>query len=116
MKQPWFHIVCELDGGPKPSPTIRDIQRAVCRRYAGITLMDLVSCRRGEDVHTPRHVAMYLAKALTLKSYPTIGVAFGDRDHTTIIYGVKKIRRLSMRDDELRGVISSVAAELGYAA
>ena len=113
QKTPWFHIVCELDAQAKPAPTIRDIQRAVCGRYAGITINDILSSRRSDGVEMPRHLAMYLARTLTLKSYPQIGAAFSDRDHTTIMHGVKKIKERAQTDKPLRDMISAISTELG---
>ena len=92
-KTPWFHIVCELDAQAKPAPTIRDIQRAVCSRFPGVTVNDILSARRTAGAMTPRHIAMYLARTLTLKSYPTIGAAFNNREHTGVMYGVEKIEQ-----------------------
>jgi chromosomal replication initiator protein len=115
MKTPWFHIVCEMEGGPKPAPTIRDIQRAVCGRFAGVTLNDIISGRRNQEIIMPRHIAMFLARSLTLKSCPTIAKAFTDRDHTTIMYGVKKIARLLKADVGLQTLVASIGAELGCA-
>lgn len=115
MKETWFHIVCELDG-PKLVPTIRDIQRAVCGRFAGITLNDVMSGRRCPEIITPRHLAMYLARLLTMKSYPTIARSFADRDHTTISYGIRKIERLLKEDAGLQTMVTSIASELGCAA
>lgn len=115
MKDPWFHIVCEMDAESKPALTVRDIQRAVCGRFAGITVNDINSSRRSSGVIMPRQVAMYLARHLTLKSYPTIGRAFGDRNHKTVWYGIRKIERLSREDAGLKGLITSIGAELGCA-
>jgi chromosomal replication initiation ATPase DnaA len=38
-----------------------------------------------------RHIAMYLCYLLTNNSYPSLGRMFGGRDHTTVIYAVKKV-------------------------
>jgi chromosomal replication initiator protein len=116
MKAPWFHIVCEMDAESKPAPTIRDIQSAVCGRFAGITVNDINSDRRPGEVIMPRHVAMYLARHLTLKSYPAIGRAFGDRDHTTVLSGIRKIERLAREDGGTRQLLASIRTELGCAA
>lgn len=114
MKMPWFSIICELDG-PHLAPTIRDIQRAVCGRFAGVSVNDINSPRRSPDVILPRQIAMYLARELTMKSFPTIARAFGDRDHSTIMYGVRKIENLSIADACLRRLIASIGSELGVA-
>ena len=73
--------------------TIRKIQDAVCTFY-GVRRLDMVSQRRTEKVVRPRHIAMYLAREMTVRSFPEIGRAFGGRDHTTIMHAVDKITSL----------------------
>jgi chromosomal replication initiator protein len=34
-------------------------------------------------------MAMYLARRLTQKSLQSIGAAFGGRDHTTVLHGIR---------------------------
>lgn len=58
----------------------------------------IISPRRTEPLVTARHVAMWLARDMTTLSYPQIGRAFGDRDHTTIMNAARRIDRL-MRED-----------------
>ena len=115
MKTPWFHIVCDLGPDEKPAPTIRDIQRAVARRFAGVTIGDILSTCRTPEVVLPRQMAMFLARAILFKTYSTIAAAFGDRDHSTICYGVRKIDRLRKDDDGLRQMLASVSNEFGCA-
>jgi chromosomal replication initiator protein len=50
-------------------------------------------------------VAMYLSKALTLRSLPEIGRRFGGRDHTTVLHAVRKIESLTGDDATLAGEI-----------
>lgn len=116
MKAPWFHIICEMDMESKPAPTIRDIQRAVARRFVGVTLGDVLSNCRTPEVILPRQMAMFLSRAILLKTYSTIAAAFGDRDHSTICYGVRKIERLAHQDCAVQRLLASIASELGCAA
>jgi chromosomal replication initiator protein len=44
---------------------------------------------------------MWLAKNLTSQSYPSIGDAFGGRDHTTVLHAVRTIDSLRAKDNEL---------------
>lgn len=62
---------------------------------------ELKSKRRTKSVVIPRHVAMYLAKTLTERSYPEIGRVFGDRDHTTVMSAVEKIEGLRKTNAEV---------------
>jgi chromosomal replication initiator protein len=77
--------------------TIEEIQKRVAEHY-GIRLADMQSARRARAVARPRQVAMYLAKQLTPRSLPEIGRKFGGRDHTTVIYAIRKIEELRTGD------------------
>jgi chromosomal replication initiator protein len=79
---------------------IEDIQRIVARQY-NVSRADLLSSRRTANVVRPRQIAMYLAKALTLRSLPEIGRRFGGRDHTTVLHAVRKIETLASNDSAL---------------
>jgi chromosomal replication initiator protein len=79
---------------------IEDIQRMVARQY-NVSRADLLSSRRTANVVRPRQIAMYLAKALTLRSLPEIGRRFGGRDHTTVLHAVRKIETLASSDTAL---------------
>src|SRR5436309_1333860 len=61
--------------------------------YFGLGPGDLVSKSRSRPLTTARHVAMYLLRELTGLSLIKIGEHF-DRDHTTVLHGVKKIEGL----------------------
>ncbi len=78
--------------------TIADIQRGVVDYYA-ITQKDLVSARRAREVVRPRHVAMYLCKQLTTRSFLEIGRKFGGRDHSTVYHAVKRVTDLMISDE-----------------
>jgi chromosomal replication initiator protein len=84
--------------------TVDEIQKVVAD-YFKLKQADLLSERRTRAVARPRHVAMYLAKQLTTRSYPDIGRRFGGRDHTTVLHAVKRI-------EELKGTEPGLAADL----
>lgn len=58
---------------------------------AGVSTIDLKSERKSKKVCRARHVFFWLARRFTLRSYPFIGMTCGDRDHTTVMHGVRKI-------------------------
>ncbi len=83
---------------------IEDIQRLVANHY-NISKSDILSSRRTATVVRPRQIAMFLSKALTLRSLPEIGRRFGGRDHTTVLHAVRKIESLTSLDTALAGEI-----------
>ena len=72
--------------------SIEYIQEVVCK-YFKISMDDLKSSQRSNDIAFPRQIAMYLCRTITNDSFPKIGEAFGNRDHTTIMHGYKKIEQ-----------------------
>ena len=59
--------------------------------YYGITMDELTGTSRSRVYVTARQIAMYLCRQLTDLSLPKIGEHFGGKDHTTVMYAVKKI-------------------------
>ena len=72
--------------------SIEYIQEMICK-YFNITIKDLKSAQRSNNIAFPRQVGMYLCRILTNESFPKIGEAFGKRDHTTVMHGYKKIEQ-----------------------
>lgn len=95
------------------SPIERIIQ--VVSKYYDVTPTDIKSARRTAAVVLPRQVVMYLARKLTLKSLPQIGLALGGKDHTTVLYGIERITRRLGISPELRGIIEVLEKELASA-
>ena len=79
---------------------IEDIQKLVANHY-NVSRADILSSRRTATVVRPRQIAMYLSKALTLRSLPEIGRRFGGRDHTTVLHAVRKIEALCGKETAL---------------
>jgi len=63
-----------------------------------LDLKQIKSRSRTSEVAFPRQLAMYLACKLTELSTTDIGKAFGGRDHTTVIHGREKIKKLLSSD------------------
>ncbi len=80
--------------------TIENIQKTVAK-YFNIRHSDLLSKSRSRSVARPRQIAMALAKELTNHSLPEIGMAFGGRDHTTVLHACRKIKELKQSDTRI---------------
>ena len=90
----------DLIGAVNRQITVENIQKTVAD-YFKIKVADLYSKKRTRQIARPRQVAMWLAKNLTSQSYPSIGDAFGGRDHTTVLHAVRTIESLRIKDNEL---------------
>ncbi len=92
--------------------SIDDIQRAVCHHFK-LRSGDLSSKDRHKTIALARHIAMYLCKQRLRASYPEIGRAFGNRDHTTVMSGVRKVDGMRTTDVELRAHLDLIDRRLG---
>lgn len=90
---------------------VDDIQRVVCHHFQ-LRSSDLVSKDRHKSVAFARHVAMYLCKQRLSCSFPEIGRAFGNRDHTTVMSAVRKIEAQRADDLELRSHLEAIERKL----
>ena len=91
--------------------SVEDIQRAVCHHFK-LRSTDLVSKDRHKSVAFARHVAMYLCKARLKCSFPELGRAFGNRDHTTVMSAVRKIEAQRESDPDVRAHIEAIERKL----
>lgn len=77
-------------------PTARDtvsVERIIheVAEYYKVLPKEIRSKKRHKTLVTARHMAVYLIRDLTQKSYPEIGRELGGRDHSTAIYSFKLI-------------------------
>ncbi len=93
----------------------RDINTKVIidevEKYFHLPSGSLVTKRRSNDIAYPRHIAMYIAREVLDESYPRIGEEF-NRDHTTVMTAVKKIRQNLSGDTELGAIIRELVENI----
>ena len=90
------HILDEL--GPNPlEMNIEAIQQQVADHF-NLTQEQLTGKGRKQDVVTARHIAMFLAKSLIESPLTTIGLHFGNRDHSTVIHAVNTVEKKCKND------------------
>jgi len=73
---------------------------------------DLKGRSRSQKVVKPRQIAVYLAREETQASLPKIGEALGGRDHTTVLYSLRKISDETERDEMLRREVLAIRKTL----
>jgi chromosomal replication initiator protein len=102
-----------LTSSPRPNEAgVDDIQRIVCHHFK-LRTSDLLSKDRHKSIAFARHVAMYLCKQRLKCSFPELGRAFGNRDHTTVMSAVRKVEHLRSTDPEVRAHLEAIERKLG---
>ena len=77
------------------------IQRE-CADEFGLVPNALVAAGRYQTQSLARHTACFITRDMTVLSWPEIGLAFGGRDHTTMMAAYKKVEKLLREEPNFR--------------
>jgi len=81
----------------------------ITSEVTGVPEIELLSKRR--QFSSERQIAMYLSVKLLGLSYPEVGRAFG-RDHTTVIYSVRKIENRGRGRTKVNRCLKKITSKL----
>ena len=91
----------------QPTMSPQSILQAVCVHF-GIEQAELVGTSRHKDVVLARQVAMLLCREELGLSYPALGKLFGGKDHSTVLYTIKKIDKLQNDSAFMKEIVHSL--------
>ncbi|MEB3299658.1 MAG: chromosomal replication initiator protein DnaA [Candidatus Sericytochromatia bacterium] len=94
--------------------TIERITTLVARTFE-VSVEDLVSERRSQDITRPRFIACYLCREMTGLSFQEIG-RFFRRDHTSIMHSVKTIKKHLENDSQLAAHVTYLRGRIASGA
>ncbi len=81
----------------------------IVSEYTNISYNDIISSKRSKEIATARQMVMYLCrKYLEYYSLKQIGDAVGGKDHTTVISGIDKIKKLIETDSNMKVTIEDI--------
>lgn len=87
------------------------IQRIVAD-YFNLTTNEMKSRKRTNAIAFPRQIAMYIARQITELSTTEVGLEFGGRDHTTVMYACEKIKNKMKSDSTIEPMISRLIRDI----
>ena len=80
------------------------LAKEVCRRFS-LTYAELVGPKKAKRLAEARHVLIYIARENLRMTFAEIGQRIGGRDHTTTLYGHRKMARLITTDPAMHGYV-----------
>lgn len=92
---------------PSKEITLEGIQKAVATFY-GLEVDDIKSNIKTKEVTWARHVAMYICRDRTKYALQKISLAFGRKDHTTVLHAYEKVKNTVQNDSEIRTDIQKI--------
>ncbi len=99
---------------PRPAPvSVPEIQQAVARYY-NLKVSELHARRWTKSTSRARQVCIYLCRKFTGASLEELGSHFGGKDHTTILYSVRRIEDLLPKTPALRADVERLTRQLTH--
>ncbi|MBS1709687.1 MAG: chromosomal replication initiator protein DnaA [Armatimonadetes bacterium] len=81
-------------------------------KHFQIEVSEIKGISRKAPIAHARHVAVYMTREITGDSWKHIGALFGNRDHTSMMHGYRKIRDMMDRDKELNSSVRMLMRDL----
>jgi len=91
--------------------SVDDVMTLITTEFA-ITARELTGKSRTQTVSLPRQIAMFLLREHTESSLEDVGRIFGNRDHTTVLYAVNKIRDRGQKDRMFKELLDGLGNRL----
>ena len=101
-------VIREILNDEQPLPvTVEKIIEEVGRTF-DVSPADIRSNKRSGPISNARQIAIYIVREITQIPMKQIGQEFGNRDHTTIVYTIKKVDNLMKTNPHERGIIEDL--------
>ena len=101
-------VIREILNDEQPLPvTVEKIIEEVGRTF-DVSPADIRSNKRSGPISNARQIAIYIVREITQIPMKQIGQEFGNRDHTTIVYTIKKVDALMKNNPHERGIIEDL--------
>jgi len=106
-------VLADLISNTNKAPvTAKTILEATCEVF-NFTMEQITGGSRRRPLVDARQIAMYVTRNMTDLSYPEIGRAFGNRDHTTVIHAVRKIEHHMTERKEIFDRVQDLQKRVG---
>lgn len=101
-------VIRDILNDDQPLPiTVEKIIAEVANVY-GVTPEDIRSTKRSSQISNARKVAIYVVREITQMPLAGIGLEFGGRDHSTIVYAVNNISAAIKKDSHLKELVEDI--------
>ena len=106
-------IIDEMYKGKADTLPTPDLIISEVSRYYSIPEETIRGSLKNKITSEARRLAMYLIRQITGMSLPDIGKVFGGKDHTTVLYAVRKVDEgLAKGDKRIAGNLKEITANI----
>lgn len=92
-------------------PTFEQIIASVGKHYR-VDGEEILGISRKAHIAQARHVAIYITREILGDSWKQIGSLFGNKDHTSMMHGYKKVRAMMNQSREMNASVRALISDL----
>ena len=105
-------VIRDILTDDQPIPiTVENIIAEVASVY-GISPDEIRSAKRTSQISNARKVAAYVVREVTGMSLAAIGIEFGGRDHSTIVYAINSVNDALQKDENLKNLVDDIIKDI----
>lgn len=105
-------VVAEMVPSIKKRVNLEAIVHAVANHFSVDEEKILEEGRGTKEVAQARQVAMYLMKQLTHLSLKSVGIRFGNRDHSTVVHAIKTVEKSMQEDPSFKRAVENLLGSI----
>jgi chromosomal replication initiator protein len=92
-------------------PSFEQILNSVSKHYR-VEGEEIIGISRKAHIAQARHVAIYITREILGDSWKQIGALFGNKDHTSMMHGYKKVRQMMNQSREMNASVRALINDL----
>ena len=82
---------------------------AICAEQFGLPVSDILGQSRRKELVFARQASMSLCRSLLGMSYPALGRLFGGKDHSTVLYSIRKFKQIQDDNEDTKILFRELA-------
>ena len=107
------NAIRDIRNDSQPAPVTVDRVITEVARTMNVSPEDIRSEKRSAPISQARQVASDVVRSVTNLSMKAIGEEFGTRDHSTIVYAVRRAEERMKKDTSFRNMVDDIIKNIG---
>jgi chromosomal replication initiator protein len=109
LTEPEFRRLIRQSEERKGANLTADHIVSVTATHFQVEINDIMGTKRTKNVVTARQTAMALCRTLLGMSYPALGKYFGGKDHSTVLYSIKKVMQVQLVNEDSKKLFQTLS-------
>lgn len=109
LTEPEFRRIIRQSDDRRGANLTPDHIVSVTAAHFQVEVKDIMGSKRHKNVVLARQTAMTLCRALLGMSFPALGKFFGGKDHSTVLYSIKKMQSLQSDNEDTKKLFQTLS-------